>query len=315
VISQLIALFRGLGGQKSAAESAKMVLRMSLRTSAQLVALLISGCGRIGFGPGEGGDSGPTDSGGMDGTAGDGAADATVDSAIEDAAADAGLDPDLVVWLPFDVDDPIDATDVTGVLTNPQCEAGRCPASVAGVFGQALSFDGVDDYLRFDTSPMLDFGASAQPFTVTVWYRTNSRGPAQQVVYAQATGGGDVSYQLSFEDLDGAGTYDVVWKVCESDCPSETFAQLVDGVDVDAWRFAAGVWTGTESILYLDGVEQARTETNDVKFDGEPFMVGSDWETGGSIEDSFDGEIDDLRIYRRVLTVPEQMELMVGAGR
>ncbi len=83
-------------------------------------------------------------------------------------------------------------------------------------------------------------------------------------------------------------------------------------MEIDAWHFAVGVWNGSESILYVDGVERARADTPGVKFDGSPFMVGADWETGGSIEDSFDGFIDDIRIFRRVLSVDEQLAIMGG---
>jgi len=133
-------------------------------------------------------------------------------------------------------------------------------------------------------------------------------------VFTQATTGGDVSFQLSFEDLFASGTYDVDWKVCQADRPSETFADFVDGVEVGEWHFAVGVWTGAQSILYLDGVERAGTRTAGVKFDGSPFMLGADWESGGSIEDTFDGVIDDLRICRRVLGVAEQLALMAAVG-
>ncbi len=181
------------------------------------------------------------------------------------------------------------------------------------MLGGAYEFDGIDDYLIFDTSPTLDFGGSGQPFTATVWYNARDGGPAQQVVYAQATDSGDISFQVSFEDLLGGGTYDVVWKVCASSCPSENFATWVGGVDLNEWRFVAGVWTGSESILYVDGVEQARASTADVKFDGSPFMVGADWESGGSIEDFYEGLIDDLRVYRGALTVDEQRAIMSGS--
>jgi len=266
-----------------------------------------------------------TDSGVVDGPLGDTSLDAPTDSAVRDSDTDSSgdtsprdsgpLDPDLVVWLPLDEDPAMGTTDVLGVLQNPRCDAGMCPVSAPGVFGNAYELDGVDDFLLFDSSTDLDFGATGQPFSVSVWYRTRSRGLAQQVLFAQATTGGDVAYQISFEDLSSGGTYDVVWKVCEADCTIETFAQLVDGVELDVWRFAVGVWTGTESILYVDGIERVRVPTAGVKFDGAPFMLGADYESGGSIEDSFDGFIDDLRIYRRVLTVDEQADLMRGAAR
>jgi hypothetical protein len=281
-----------------------------------LVIWLCAGCGRVGFDAGDRGDDGggALDSSGLDAPVIE--PDAVPDDArgTDAGDVDGGPDPDLAVWLPMDEPPPV-ASDATGTLTNGRCAPGRCPFTTVGVFGSAYVFDGVDDYLQFDTSAALDFGDTAQPFSVSVWYRTRSRGPAQQVVLAQATSDGDVSFQISFEDLFGTGVYDVVWKVCELDCPSETFAVFSDGVALDAWRFAVGVWTGTESILFIDALEMARVPTAGVKFDGLPFMLGADYEIGASIEDSFDGAIDELRIYRRVLDADDQTALMVGAAR
>jgi hypothetical protein len=46
-----------------------------------------------------------------------------------------------------------------------------------------------------------------------------------------------------------------------------------------------------------------------VNYEGSPLMIGADQEVG-AIEDSFAGDLDDFRIYRRALSTVEQAALL-----
>ena len=266
-----------------------------------MVLLGASACGRLGF------DAISADDAGID-----------VDGATASDAAmalDSGVDPDLVVWLEFDGDPTAGVVDSMATLPDGSCAPQRCPNTVPGLFGNAAQFDGVDDYLQFDSAATLDFGGTGEAFSVTLWYRaTDLTPPLQQVLMAQSTDGGSVSYQLSFEPWQDGPELDLVWKVCETDCQSGQFAVAGDLASVQRWVFIAGVWDGTETRLYVDSTLIASMPKTTITFDGFPFMVGADYETGGSIEDTFNGLIDDLRIYRRALSVKEQQALMARAA-
>lgn len=247
------------------------------------ILICAAGCGRIGFdGLLGGGDDAPT--------------------------GDAPADPDLLVHLTFD---DASAGDAAGLLAPPSCDPGRCPSAVPGRIGNALAFDGVDDYLQFASPAALDFGGAGQPFSIALWFfATDLTPPTQRVLAAQATDGGQVSYQLAYEDIQGGGALDLVWKVCATGCLSEPFAIADDIPMLGRWVLLVATWDGTDTNLYLDAQLVASTPKPGIDYDGFPFMVGADYETGGSIEDSFAGSLDDLQIYRRALSIADQQKLL-----
>lgn len=258
--------------------------------------LLASACGRIGFDPISQLDDGGT----------------AIDAAtpIEDGA----VDPDLLVRITFDDDPNLGAADQQGLLQAGLCTPPRCPVSAPGIIGSSYQFDGVDDYVQFATVAALDFGKQSQPFSVSLWYRAaDLTPPVQQVLMAQSEGSGSVSYQLSFEPVQDSGALDLIWKVCEGGCQSGLFGVAPDLANLETWIFVVGTWDGSITRLFVDAVEIASVPKATIAFDGSPFMVGADFEAGNSIEDTFNGAIDDLRIYGRALSQAEQMQLLQEA--
>lgn len=256
-----------------------------MRTSLGLV-LALAACGRIGFGQTTSGD----------------AADGS-DSVV--------ADPDLIVHVTFD--GTTMPSDGAGLLGAVSCVSSRCPGSVPGRIGNAAAFDGVDDYLLFSSVAALDFGAAGQPFSISMWYRAaDLTPPTQRVLLAQSTDNGSVSYQLSFEPWQAGTALDLVWKVCATDCQSGMFAVASDLAALDRWTLVVGTWDGNITRLFVDAQLIATMPKAQIAYDGFPFMIGADYETGGSIQDTFDGLIDDLRVYRRELTVAEQQQLLAA---
>lgn len=246
--------------------------------------LSLMGCGRIGFG------------------------ELATPPLENDGSVDAAPDPDLIVHVTFDDVTGGDRENLVGV---PTCSAARCPTLVSGQIGNALRFDGIDDYLQFASVPALDFGTTQQAFSISMWYRADDlTPPTQRVLMAQATNDGQVSYQLSFEDTGGAAALDLVWKVCEADCQGETIAVAQDLAALDRWTFVTATWDGTQAQLFVDAQLVQSVAKAGINYDAAPFMIGSDFEGGGSIEDSFAGDLDDLRIYKRVLSTTEQATLL-----
>jgi hypothetical protein len=79
------------------------------------------------------------------------------------------------------------------------------------------------------------------------------------------------------------------------------------------WIFVAGTWDGTTTRIFVNAQEMASMAKSTIAFDGNPFMVGADFEGPGNITDTFNGAIDDLRIYRRALSQAEQQALFDAA--
>lgn len=173
------------------------------------------------------------------------------------------------------------------VINEPNWEIGK--------FGSLLNFDGVDDYV--------DIGdvVYSNILTVSAWVKTNISTTGDKIYtivkrdWAQGGGVGDEwallvinNGNLIFQGWDNIG---VIFNI-----NAGTIIQ-------DEWTYIVGVHTGSEAYAYVNGV-----------------LVGSDLTTG-TIQDTtasinighfqnhttryYDGIIDNVRIYKRALSVDE----------
>jgi hypothetical protein len=146
-----------------------------------------------------------------------------------------------------------------------------------GVFGGALEFDGVDDYvLVYD---VLDPGHG--PFSVFVWIKG---GGLDQAIVAQGTSrwiGTDVSGHLMTDIGD------------DSALVSPTV--VTDG----EWHRVGMVWDGTYRKLYVDDVEVAGdTEQQTIQSSTSPLILGRS--TAATIG-VWSGLMDDFKVYDRAI--------------
>jgi hypothetical protein len=84
--------------------------------------------------------------------------------------------PGMVDWWTFDETSGTTAQDLTGVFNNVGTHFNG-PTPVAGIVDDALSFDGVNDYVEVPDHPELNFGTCildvAEPMTIDLWVKTN----------------------------------------------------------------------------------------------------------------------------------------------
>jgi Concanavalin A-like lectin/glucanases superfamily len=76
---------------------------------------------------------------------------------------------------------------------------------------------------------------------------------------------------------------------------------------IGAWKYITYIVDNDNSTvkLYLDGIlKQSETLTNLIAFDDSPLQIGAENETG-TVQYYFDGSLDDIRIYNRVLSNSE----------
>ena len=69
------------------------------------------------------------------------------------------------------------------------------------------------------------------------------------------------------------------------------------------WAHLAGTWDGTTKRIYVNGVMVASTASQ-ISYDTHNIYLGAD-ENNGTLALPFDGELDDLRVYNRVLSASE----------
>jgi hypothetical protein len=199
-------------------------------------------------------------------------------------------DTGLVAYYPFDGN----ANDASGNGNNGTLEGG--PQFVTGQIGQALDFDGVDDFVSTGkVASQLGIDGN-KPRTVSVWVYT--RGYANGGIY-------DVGTRVTGENFGLRTLGDVVdqWRVQYWGGDADfTFNTL------ERWVNLVHVHDGTRTYIYGNGRTLVDWEKTINTTDTNPFQIGR----YGWPDAYFYGVIDEVRVYDRALSQAEALGL---AGR
>lgn len=177
---------------------------------------------------------------------------------------------------------------------------------VAGMFGNALKFDGVDDYVSPNSQSSIYDGLGS-PYSISYWVKA----PAQQqgFVYGEGTTGTAAIFILgSGQYLPDASKFRVYLR---NDQGTEPLIGISDSVVYDdTWHHVAFVDVSGEVTLYIDGV----VDTSNISYDparmpGMPGHGTFSMNTAsmgalrrGTVCCQIDGAIDDLRLYQFAMT-------------
>ncbi len=215
----------------------------------------------------------------------------------------------LVGWWTFDGPDILtNVADKSGSGNNGSLIHGGSGTTTApGKVGQALSFDGTDDYV--DTS----FALSAnQSFSYSAWFYTRALDPVN-----------DRMQIMGDDDVNGAGTNhgaaifamdsgNIQFSISDGSLNRQNVTLSVPIV-FNRWYHVVLVYDYANNILrsYIDGV--ARDTVGSTGFT--PDAAG-DWEIGRSQNNYYyvNGAVDDVRVYSRALSAAEVLRLyQIGA--
>ncbi|MBI4311288.1 MAG: hypothetical protein HY681_05835 [Chloroflexi bacterium] len=170
-------------------------------------------------------------------------------------------------------------------------------AGVSGtqaVYGDALSFDGTDDYVSMP--PLENLEVPDGDFTIMAW--VNARDSAR----LQAIAG-----KLTFaSNIDTWGLYVASGKAClqfsQPDQPGYS-ACSTTSIQNNAWYHVAAVRQGTTNYLYVNGVvENSVAVAQTVSTTGRNFYIGRRDQDNSY---NFGGIVDDVRLYDRALSVSQ----------
>lgn len=168
-------------------------------------------------------------------------------------------------------------------------------AASAGVIGQALRFDGVNDFLD-------GTGYTMTVFTVSAWIKTS------QVI---TTFEGLVDWSDSSQRRFGIGldpTGDPV--LIYVNASNQNRRKEAAGVNVDdmKWHHIVGIFDGSDTYMYVDGkTVTLGAEINDLSTATNASDLRIGQHTAGSF--FFPGQIDEVRIYNRALTSDDVYQL------
>ena len=188
-----------------------------------------------------------------------------------------------------------------GTLTN-----GPTWTCVAG--GNALTFDGSDDYVDAGSAASLDVSNG----TVSAWFKADTAQVDEHVIVDKNQSGfNDGDFILMIQDSDDTPSPNHVRLYLEDDTSSiSIFADAP--VTFGTWTHVTVTFGSSGMAMYINGVKQADTNANTSGMDNTvPSLFIGRQATDSN--DMFDGAIDEVRIYDRVLSQAEITALAASA--
>ena len=167
---------------------------------------------------------------------------------------------------------------------------------VDGVSGKALEFDGKDDYVEIPPMVINDLDEG----TIEAWFivRAQSNGKDQCILQFASAWPNFVRLGMwdNAPDISRASFY--------INADGESRIRLEGAaVEYNRWHHLAATWDSAVAILYLDGAETARFPDPQPPATHSEARIGYSW--GGGVSQSWDGLIDEVRIYDYALSEGE----------
>ncbi|MBM4026200.1 MAG: hypothetical protein FJ280_12460, partial [Planctomycetes bacterium] len=211
----------------------------------------------------------------------------------------AKADPSLVGWWKLDDENAGLAVDYSGSDNYGALMGG--PKFVEGQLGDALSFDGLDDYVNCGTDPSLNI---RDQITIACWIKVAVFSRTWETILAK----GDNSYRMSRSSTGGVAAGNSIHFGCNGPTGGNLDATTI--VTDNAWHHVVLVYDGTNKIIYIDGREDARVaSTGQINESTHPVLIG---ENAQAIGRYLKGLVDDVRIYNKALTLEQIRKVMQG---
>ena len=173
-----------------------------------------------------------------------------------------------------------------------------------GQVGGALEFDGVDDTMEDPQASSYLNGLSA--ITISLWVKSDVRGKDRGILFTRNPTGSDEELGLRYDKSGAYGGGRRVIKASIRTTWGYTQIESTSNVQVTDWQHIAIVWESGSSLkLYINGELNALTYDKEGPVSGtisgvQKLMLGQ-----GTKGRYWDGKIDDVRIYNRVLSEDE----------
>jgi hypothetical protein len=210
---------------------------------------------------------------------------------VEGVCTAEDTDPSLVAH--WRCDDPPDdgALDSSGHGHDAKCDS--CPEPARGKVGGGYRFDASARQLLV----VPDHPDFRGPYTIAAWVDATSTADQISALAKPVGGSSDNSWQLEVltdarVSLSGGSPHSL---------------KSPDGIASGAWHHLAGTWDGTTKQLFIDGARVAQVAAT-VDYDDHEIYLGADQNSGNEVL-FWDGVLDDLRVYSRVLSDDEIADL------
>jgi len=206
-------------------------------------------------------------------------------------------DPTLVLYLKFDEGSGTVAHDSSGYgndgtlfdANTSNSDGNTPPQWVSGIYGYALEFDGVDDYVWLGSPESL----KVKKFTILAWIKTTTSN--EQKIYRWRSHGVQLKMAGGTNGKCGIAFYD-----------SSTVFYAVTSQSYcndNEWHLLTGTFDGTSLAIHIDETsENTLAVSAEVYYGSGGAAVGRDGDYNGAY---FNGTIDEVRIYNRALSEAE----------
>jgi len=212
----------------------------------------------------------------------------------------------LVGWWRFDEGSGNTTKDYSGLENNgtlldsntTNADGNTPPTWVDGMYGKALNFDGLDDYVNVSNSISQIFDAN-KSFTICVWIKPLSDPLTDGHNYTVV---GEWQVALSYKIYNSTNSY--VGLEGEWNNTGWNGAKYILSASLSSeWHYLCGEYDGDNITLFLNGTKIA--ELNNTGYNT---RLANDIHIGAWLypePECFNGTIDEVRIYNRALTAQE----------
>jgi PKD repeat protein len=179
------------------------------------------------------------------------------------------------------------------------------PTRTPGRYGNALVFDGSDDYLSASNSSSLNIAGTG--LTLALWISPQPSGADTVVIgkFWNATGMADPFYQYGLELTGGVDPHLFI-----GTSAGVVSAAMGSPLTFGQWTHLAVTFDGTSARFYVNGALVATQPlAASIVARGNPLGIGAD----NRPEQLYVGLLDELRIYQRALTLAEVQADMTTA--
>lgn len=194
---------------------------------------------------------------------------------------------------------------------NAGCSGENCPADAPGKLGNALDFDGVNDYVDAGNREILNI---TKAVTIEAWINPEAAqekcddGISGNYGIMSKVGGMTNSANWSWQLRYGAPDGCYLGFNFNGNPEGSRWVTVKQNLTPGQWYHIAGTFNGTDVNSYLNGDLMETNKISAIKGYHNRLIIGNDgW------GNSFNGKIDDVRIHRRALS-SEEIKASYGAG-
>jgi hypothetical protein len=208
--------------------------------------------------------------------------------------------PSLVGYWKFDEGAGITVYDSSGHNNDGTLNNG--PTWVDGMFGRALRFDGVDDYVDCGDALSRGFPLGSSPRTITAWFKVEEWTNMAIAGWGTTACEGGLFYIMAMGQYGNRLYFWGHYPITHPDFSTQPHSTTE--IELGEWYFGAVTYDGTEIKLYLNGVLEDSSTAYSVNTQNSNFYIGNSLETP-PYHGPFNGAIDEVKIYNRTLNQGE----------